>query len=83
MALIFVSPMKRRILETVDEFVRVVNNAMSGGGKVLVPTLAVGSGSQLLGAPHHLSTCSASHRRLLDPGYCYDREGRPRADVLK
>jgi metallo-beta-lactamase family protein len=34
--------------ETVDEFVHVVNNAVSGGGKVLVPTLAVGRAQLLI-----------------------------------
>lgn len=35
--------------ETVDEFVRVVNNAVSGRGKVLVPTFAVGRAQLLIG----------------------------------
>jgi metallo-beta-lactamase family protein len=34
--------------ETVDEFVHLVNNAVSGGGKVLVPTLAVGRAQLLI-----------------------------------
>jgi metallo-beta-lactamase family protein len=35
--------------ETVNEFVRVVNNAVSGGGKILVPTFAVGRAQLLIG----------------------------------
>jgi len=35
--------------ETVDEFVHFVNNAVSGGGKVLVPTFAVGRAQLLIG----------------------------------
>jgi metallo-beta-lactamase family protein len=35
--------------ETVDEFVHFVNNAVSGGGKVLVPTFAVGRVQLLIG----------------------------------
>jgi metallo-beta-lactamase family protein len=35
--------------ETVEEFVRVVNEAVTCGGKVLVPTFAVGRAQLLLG----------------------------------
>ena len=35
--------------ETVDEFVRVVKEALAGGGKILVPTFAVGRAQLLIG----------------------------------
>ena len=35
--------------ETVDEFVRVVKEAVAGGGKILVPTFAVGRAQLLIG----------------------------------
>ena len=39
----------RPFSETLEEFVRVVNEAVMGGGKVLVPTFAVGRAQLLLG----------------------------------
>jgi metallo-beta-lactamase family protein len=39
----------RPFKETIDEFVRIVKAAVSGGGKVLVPTFAVGRAQLLIG----------------------------------
>jgi metallo-beta-lactamase family protein len=39
----------RPFMETVEEFVRVVKEASSGGGKMLVPTFAVGRAQLLIG----------------------------------
>ena len=39
----------RPFRETVDEFVRVVKEAVAGGGKILVPTFAVGRAQLLIG----------------------------------
>src|SRR5262249_5175147 len=35
--------------ETADEFVRIVKQAVSGGGKILIPTFAVGRAQLLIG----------------------------------
>jgi metallo-beta-lactamase family protein len=39
----------RPFMETVDEFVRIVKEAVKGGGKILVPTFAVGRAQLLVG----------------------------------
>jgi metallo-beta-lactamase family protein len=39
----------RPFMQTVDEFVRIVRDAVKGGGKILVPTFAVGRAQLLVG----------------------------------